>query len=121
MAIKVIGTGAPRMLTVRFRRCEIDVLLDELHHHRAVVTEAAAHALAKSTTPGAGAGDRAVEITGGSQMARPGLEPGTPRFSVVDQNLSNWRRNPCNCVALVAEPRRTQYPQIAFFYRRFGH
>jgi hypothetical protein len=22
-------------------------------------------------------------------MARPGLEPGTPRFSVVDQNLSN--------------------------------
>jgi hypothetical protein len=61
MAIKVIGTGAPRMLTVRFRRCEVDVLLDELHHHRAVVTEAAAHALAKSTTPGAGAGDRAVE------------------------------------------------------------
>ena len=61
MAIKVIGTGAPRMLTVRFRRCEIDVLLDELHHHRAVVTEAAADALTRSTAPRAGAGDPAVE------------------------------------------------------------
>jgi hypothetical protein len=30
MATKVIGTGAPRMLTVRFRPCETDVLLDEL-------------------------------------------------------------------------------------------
>jgi len=61
MAIKVIGTGAPRMLTVRFRPCEIEVLLDELHHHRAVVTEAAADAHEKSTAPSAGAGDRDVE------------------------------------------------------------
>jgi hypothetical protein len=61
MATKVIGTGAPRMLTVRFRPCEIDVLLDELDHQRAVVTEAAAHAHENSTAPGAGAGDRTVE------------------------------------------------------------
>jgi hypothetical protein len=61
MATKVIGTGAPRMLTVRFRQCELDVLLDELHHQRAVITEAAADAHAKSTAPGAGAGDEDVE------------------------------------------------------------
>jgi hypothetical protein len=34
MAMKVIGTGAPRMLTVRFRPCEVGVVLDELHHQR---------------------------------------------------------------------------------------
>jgi hypothetical protein len=61
MAIKVIGTGAPRMLTVRFRPCEIEVLLDELHHHRAVIIEAASGAHEKSTAPGAGAGDQEVE------------------------------------------------------------
>jgi hypothetical protein len=61
MAIKVIGTGAPRMLTVRFRLCEVAVLLDELHHQRAVITEAAAHAHASSTAPSAGAGDEDVE------------------------------------------------------------
>jgi hypothetical protein len=61
MAMKVIGTGAPRMLTVRFRPCELGVVLDELHHQRAVVTEAAAHAHEHSDAPGAGAGDREVE------------------------------------------------------------
>src|SRR3954468_24065838 len=61
MAIKVIGTGAPRMLTVRFRPCEVGVVLDELHHQRAVVTEAAAHAHEQSDAPGAGAGDPEVE------------------------------------------------------------
>jgi hypothetical protein len=29
MAMKVIGTGAPRMLTVRFRPCEVGVVLDD--------------------------------------------------------------------------------------------
>jgi hypothetical protein len=57
MAMKVIGTGAPRMLTVRFRPCEVGVVLDELHHQRAVVTEAAAHADDHSDAPGAGAND----------------------------------------------------------------
>jgi hypothetical protein len=61
MAIKVIGTGAPRMLTVRFRPCEVAVLLDELHHQRAVITQAAAHVHATSTAPSAGAGDEDVE------------------------------------------------------------
>lgn len=51
MAMKVIGTGAPRMLTVRFRPCEVGVVLDELHQ-RAVVTEAAAHAHDQSDAPG---------------------------------------------------------------------
>jgi hypothetical protein len=59
--VKVVGTGAPRMLTVRFKSCEVNVLRDELHHRRAAMTEAAAHAHAKSTAPGAGAGDREVE------------------------------------------------------------
>jgi hypothetical protein len=61
MAIKVVGTGAPRMLTVRFRPCEVGVVLDELHHQRSVVTEAAAHAHDHSSARGAGAGDPEVE------------------------------------------------------------
>jgi hypothetical protein len=61
MAMKVIGTGAPRMLTVRFRPCEVGVVLDELHHQRAAVTEAAAHGHEQSDAPGAGAGDPEVE------------------------------------------------------------
>jgi hypothetical protein len=61
MATKVIGTGAPRMLTVRFRPCEVGVVLDELHHQRAVVTDAAAHAHDRSDARGAGAGDPEVE------------------------------------------------------------
>jgi hypothetical protein len=32
----------------------------------------------------------------GSRMARPGLEPGTPRFSVVRSRLSNGRELPAN-------------------------
>lgn len=59
--MKVVGTGAPRMLTVRFKSCEINVLRDELHHCRAAITEAAAKAHADSNAPGAGAGDREVE------------------------------------------------------------
>lgn len=49
------------MLTLRLRRCEIDVLRDELHHRRAVITEAAAAAHAARTVPAAGAGDPDVE------------------------------------------------------------
>jgi hypothetical protein len=59
--VKVIGTGAPRMLTVRLNSCEVSVLRDELHHQRAVITEAAAQAHAKSALPGAGASDRDIE------------------------------------------------------------
>lgn len=59
--MKVVGTGAPRMLTVRFKSCEISALRDELHHRRAVITEAAAEAHEKSDAPGAGAGDPDVE------------------------------------------------------------
>src|SRR5829696_8663821 len=59
--VKVVGTGAPRMLTLRLKRCEIDVLRDELHHRRAVITEAAAAAHAASTVPERGAGDPDVQ------------------------------------------------------------
>jgi hypothetical protein len=33
---------------------------------------------------------RQRRFAGTSEVARPGLEPGTPRFSVVRPNLSNW-------------------------------
>ncbi len=35
-----------------------------------------------------------------SEVARPGLEPGTPRFSVLRPNLSNWAKKPCNQAGL---------------------
>jgi hypothetical protein len=35
-------------------------------------------------------------FAGLATMARPGLEPGTPRFSVVGPNLSNWAETPVN-------------------------
>jgi hypothetical protein len=75
MAIKVIGTGAPRMLTVRFRPCEVAVLLDELHHQRAVITEAAAHAHATRTAPGAGSLERAFGPTSPLASSRNGCSP----------------------------------------------
>jgi hypothetical protein len=59
--MKVVGTGAPQVLTIRFRACEIGVLRDELHHRRAALTEAAVEAHARSTARAAGAGDREVE------------------------------------------------------------
>jgi hypothetical protein len=36
-------------------------------------------------------------------MARPGLEPGTPRFSVVVQNLSNSGGIPANPLVLAVD------------------
>src|SRR4051794_26119719 len=59
--MKVVGTGAPRMLTVRFKPCEVSVLRDELRRRRAVITEAAAAAHARPTVPASGAGDGEVE------------------------------------------------------------
>ena len=48
MTMKVIRAGAPRMLTVRVRRCEVDVMREDLHDRRAAITGAATHAHAKS-------------------------------------------------------------------------
>jgi hypothetical protein len=42
--VKVVGTGAPRMLTIRFEPCELEALRDELEERRAVSLQAAAHA-----------------------------------------------------------------------------
>src|SRR5687767_4746058 len=60
VTMKVVGTGAPRVLTIRFRACEIGILRDELHHRRAALTEAAADAHARSTARAA-SDDREVE------------------------------------------------------------
>jgi hypothetical protein len=38
------------------------------------------------------------------EMARPGLEPGTPRFSVVRSKLSNGRESPANEPISVRDP-----------------
>jgi hypothetical protein len=48
--VKVIGTGAPRMLTIRVAPCELDVLRDELEVRRGVIVEAAAHARRRAGT-----------------------------------------------------------------------
>jgi hypothetical protein len=50
-------------------------------------------------------------LAGGLLMARPGLEPGTPRFSVVGQNLSNSGgtlqiRQSCGTMAEEADRRK---------------
>jgi hypothetical protein len=60
-------------------------------------------------------------FTGGSTMARPGLEPGTPRFSVVGHDLSNRRRIPANRADLRGIPGRAEKdkrPQFAVLCTR---
>ena len=52
--MKVIGTGAPRMLTIRFEPCEREVLRDELEERRGVIVEAAAHAQEQARNARAG-------------------------------------------------------------------
>jgi hypothetical protein len=54
-------------------------------------------------------------------MARPGLEPGTPRFSVAVQNRSNQAEMPAYelvCVERAASQRKSQF---ATFGGAFGH
>jgi hypothetical protein len=59
--VKVVGTGAPRMLTIRVEPCEVDVLCDELDNHRTVAVDAATRTRANPAASSAGAGDREVE------------------------------------------------------------
>jgi hypothetical protein len=54
LAVKVIGTGAPDTLTIRFEATERDVLLDELRTQRLVIIEAAKDAAGR---PHAGEAD----------------------------------------------------------------
>ena len=54
-------------------------------------------------------------------MARPGLEPGTPRFSVVDRNRSNKVESPAIQRVRVVSWRRRESPQFPFFSRGFRH
>ena len=61
MATKVIGTGAPRMLTVRLKSCEAGMLRDELFERRAVITEAVASAQARCAAAGTGASENEIE------------------------------------------------------------
>ena len=59
-------------------------------------------------------------VIGVSEVARPGLEPGTPRFSVVGRNLSNSSEIPAVEQVITTERQRLD-ARIAFFSRRFGH
>jgi len=59
-------------------------------------------------------------------MARPGLEPGTPRFSVVDRNLSDKGGILAIQHLLAGHPRRLDVRKLRWFLadlgteRRFG-
>jgi hypothetical protein len=59
--VKVVGTGAPWMLTIRVKSCEVKVLRDELEERRAVAVEAAANAQATQRRPAPGANTAVVE------------------------------------------------------------
>jgi hypothetical protein len=56
----------------------------------------------------------------GFRMARPGLEPGTPRFSVVAQTVSNTGERPGIQRFPVVASRRARSAQIAFFLADLG-
>ncbi len=82
--MKVVGTGAPRMLTIRFERCELDVLRDELEQRRGVIVEAIAHAQGKATSA-----PRA--LPGGERPERE-LEHRRDELLLVSQLLDELRR-----------------------------
>jgi hypothetical protein len=50
-----------------------------------------------------------------SQVARPGLEPGTPRFSVMDRNLSNSRGIPAFEWVLAIDPHQLDVRKLRSF------
>src|SRR5919109_982558 len=64
------------------------------------------------------AGRRAVlgsADAGLSRVARPGLEPGTPRFSVMDRNLSNSRGIPAFEWVLAIDPHQLDVRKLRSF------
>ena len=53
-------------------------------------------------------------------MARPGLEPGTPRFSVVGQNVSNSDAIPAVQRVLAIESDRLDVRKLRSFLEGLG-
>jgi hypothetical protein len=53
-------------------------------------------------------------------MARPGLEPGTPRFSVLRPNLSNWAKNPALKGLLVGGLKQAEVSYLRTLALRLG-
>ena len=56
-----------------------------------------------------------------SRMARPGLEPGTPRFSDSRTQLSNWAENRANERVLAEAARGSEVRTLHAFERYVGH
>lgn len=83
--MKVIGTGAPRMLTIRFEPCELDVLRDELEELRSVIVEAIAHAQQQS--------ERArPALPGAAERPEQELERRHDELLLIAQLLDDLRR-----------------------------
>jgi hypothetical protein len=60
------------------------------------------------------------DLQGFQGVARPGLEPGTPRFSVVEPNLSNSGGIPANTPFNAGLPRRTDHRKLRSFLANLG-
>jgi hypothetical protein len=54
-------------------------------------------------------------------MARPGLEPGTPRFSVLRPNLSNWAESPAIKRLLVGSVKDAEVSYLRTFCAAVGY
>jgi hypothetical protein len=61
-----------------------------------------------------------IRLERGMRMARPGLEPGTPRFSVVRSVFTNRLEMPGDQAVWTWCAHRPKDPQILFFPRGFG-
>jgi hypothetical protein len=56
-----------------------------------------------------------TRVATGAAVARPGLEPGTPRFSVVGRNVSDSRAMPAIERSLAVEPPRSDVRKLRSF------
>jgi hypothetical protein len=97
--MKVVGTGAPVMLTLHLESCEVEVLRDELHHRRAVMTEAAARAHERNVGLGAGASSREVETPHDELVVMAGVldqlfRPGISNDDTVELIGPTWLLGP---------------------------
>jgi hypothetical protein len=68
--------------------------------------------------------DQSIQQTcgiSGFEMARPGLEPGTPRFSVLGPTLSNWTEIPDKQRVLAQDARQRNSSLFAIFCAAVGY
>jgi hypothetical protein len=82
--VKVVGTGAPRMLTIRFEPCELEVLRDELEQRRGMIVEAAAHAQEQAR--------KARPALPGAERPEQELERRHDELLLISQLLDDLRR-----------------------------